>query len=63
MARQILFLLMIHISSLGVREIMELFLDIYGNALIREKSAVFLDSLIPELTKYLNIQYFFSKIS
>jgi len=50
MARD-LFLLLLHISSLGVREIMELFLDLYGNALVREKSAIFLDSLIPELIK------------
>ena len=51
MARNLLFMLLLHISSLGVREIMEFFLDIYGNALIREKSAIFIDSLIPELIK------------
>lgn len=53
MARNLFFLLLIHVSNLSLRELMELFLDIYGNALIREKSAKFIDLLIPELIKLL----------
>lgn len=52
MARNILFLLLSYITSLNLREVMELFLDLYGNALIREKSEIHLDNLIPELIKF-----------
>lgn len=37
---------------------MELFLDLYGNSLIKEKSSKMLENMIPELIKILFLIFF-----
>ena len=45
----LLLLEILHASNLSYRERIELFLDIFGNALIREKSQRYIDCVIPNL--------------
>ena len=47
--RAILFLTIMCEKQLSMRERQELFLDLYGNALIRDKSAAYLEGIVKEL--------------
>ena len=49
LARSLLFLTLICETSLSKRERMELFLDLYSNCMIREKTDAYLQSILNEL--------------
>lgn len=49
LARTLVFLTLFCETGLSVRERMEIFLDIYGNCLIRDRSSQYLDEIVPEL--------------
>lgn len=51
LARSILLLQVICESNIAYQERVDLFLDLWANAFLREKSSKFLDSLIPELDR------------
>ena len=51
LARSLLFLTIISETQLTVRERMELFLDIYGNTLIRSRTASYLDEISVEISR------------
>lgn len=51
--RCLLFLEILHQVHLNHRERVELFLDLYGNNLITERSQKFVDSFIPEYLYFL----------
>ena len=45
--RQILMLLILHTTNYTYRERTDLFLDIYGNSLLRDKTAIYIDKVVP----------------
>ena len=51
LARLLLFLTLFCETGMSIRERMELFLDYFANALIRDRSANYLDEIVPELIK------------
>jgi dynein assembly factor 3, axonemal len=49
LCRDILFLTLICEKQLSMRERQEMFLDLYGNSMIRDKSANYIENLVKEL--------------
>ena len=49
LARVLLFLTLFCETGMSVRERTEIFLDIFGNTLIRDRTSQYLDSIVPEL--------------
>ena len=47
--RALLLLHVIHEQNLNFDERVELFLDLYGNALVKEKTAKYLNSVVPDI--------------
>eukprot|EP00743_Colponemidia_sp_Colp-15_P008071 GILK01008746.1.p1 GENE.GILK01008746.1~~GILK01008746.1.p1 ORF type:complete len:482 (-),score=68.77 GILK01008746.1:215-1660(-) len=50
-ARHLLFLFLVNDTALSLRERVELFLDLYGNSLIREKSSNYVSDKVQALTR------------
>jgi dynein assembly factor 3 len=49
LARVLLFLTLFCETGISVRERMEMFLDLYGNSLVRDRTSQYLDEIVPEL--------------
>jgi len=49
LARALLFLTIMNETTLAKRERMEIFTDIYGNCMLRERTATYLEEIVPEL--------------
>lgn len=49
-----MFLHILHEQNLNYDERIELFLDLYGNAMIKERTAKYLDGLIPDLLNFIH---------
>lgn len=47
LCRQILMLLILHTTNYTYRERTDLFLDIYGNSLLRDKTAIYINKVVP----------------